>query len=150
MATLNLTINNSVTYTNTQTVCYGDSYTINGNTYTASGLYVDVFTGVNGCDSTVTTNLTVLPELVVSIQASGSATVCSGSSVSLSISGWAAPTNTYQWNDANGIISGATSSTYTATASGTYSLTVTTSSGCAATSSGLAVTIVTVLSLIHI
>ena len=57
---------------------------------------------------------------------------------------YASPANTYQWSDANGVISGATSSTYTATATGTYSLTVTNPSGCTSTSSGLAVSIITV------
>ena len=160
---MNLTINNSTSSTNNQTVCYGGSYTINGNTYTASGTYTDVYTAANGCDSTVTTNLTVLPQLSVSIQASGSTTVCSGSSVTLSMVGYASPANTYQWSDANGVISGATSSTYTTSASGSYALTVTTPIGCTATSSALSVTIITVsipsgmsasniqlLSLIHI
>ena len=143
-ATLNLTINNSTSSTNNQTVCYGGSYTINGNTYTASGTYTDVFTGSNGCDSTVTTNLTVLSQLSISIQSTGSTTACSGSSVTLTMVGYASPTNTYQWNDANGVISGATSSTYSASSSGSYSLTVTTPDGCTATSSSLAVSIITV------
>ena len=65
-ATLNLTIDNSVTSTNNQTVCNGGSYTINGNTYTSTGTYTDVFTAANGCDSTVTTNLTVSPQFNVS------------------------------------------------------------------------------------
>ena len=57
---------------------------------------------------------------------------------------YASPANTYQWSDANGAISGATSSTYAATASGSYSLTVTNPSGCISTSSSLAVSIITV------
>jgi hypothetical protein len=57
---------------------------------------------------------------------------------------FAAPINTYQWNDANGIISGATSPLYIASSSGTYSLTVTTPAGCTTTSSGVAVSIITV------
>ena len=52
------------------------------------------------------------------------------------------PANTYQWNDANGPISGANTSSYDASVSGTYSLTVTTPDGCTATSSGFAVSIV--------
>ena len=141
---MNLTINNSVAVTNNQAVCYGGSYTINGNTYTSTGTYTDVFTAANGCDSTVTTNLTVAPALNVSIQALGGSTACAGSTVTLSMTSWSAPSNTYQWNDANGAITGATSSTYAATTSGTYSLTVTTSAGCSSTSSGLAVNIITV------
>ena len=36
-----------------------DSYTWNGSTYTASGEYVQTFTGANGCDSVVTLDLTI-------------------------------------------------------------------------------------------
>ena len=60
------------------------------------------------------------------------------------MSNYASPANTYQWSDANGSISGATSSTYSASSAGTYSLTVTTPAGCSATSSGFAVTIISV------
>ena len=141
-ATLNLTINNSVTSTNNQTICYGGSYTIGNSTYTASGTYTDVFTAANGCDSTVTTNLTILPGLNVSIQSSGSSTACSGSTVTLSMSGFASPTNTYQWNDVNGVAICELLQHYTTTTTGTYSLTVTNPSGCTATSSGLAITII--------
>ena len=144
VATLTLTINNSVSVTNNQTVCYGGSYTINGNTYTATGTYTDVLTTVDGCDSTITTNLTVSPQLNISVNAAGGGTACAGSDVLVSMTGWADPANTYQWSDANGEILGATSSTYTATATGTYSLTVTTSGGCTATSNTASVTIITV------
>ena len=57
---------------------------------------------------------------------------------------FASPANTYQWNDANGVISGATSPTYTATSTGTYSLTVTTAAGCSSISNAVAVSIITV------
>jgi hypothetical protein len=57
---------------------------------------------------------------------------------------YASPVNTYQWNDANGIISGETTSSYIATVSGSYSLTVTTPNACSATSSGLVVSIINV------
>ncbi len=44
---------------NPQTICANGSYTINGNTYSSEGSYTDVLTAANGCDSTVTTVLTV-------------------------------------------------------------------------------------------
>ena len=139
-----LVVSPEITSTNNQTVCYGGSYAINGNTYTSTGTYTDVFTAANGCDSTVTTNLTILPQFNVSIQAAGSSTACSGSGVLLSMTTFASAANTYQWSDANGVISGATSSTYTATSTGTYSLTVTTPAGCTTTSNAVAVSIITV------
>ena len=43
------------------TICGNQSYSIGTNTYTTSGIYTDVLTNANGCDSTVTTHLTVNP-----------------------------------------------------------------------------------------
>ena len=56
---LALTVTGSSFSTITETAC--DSYTINGNTYTTSGVYVETFVGAssNGCDSIVTVNLTI-------------------------------------------------------------------------------------------
>jgi gliding motility-associated-like protein len=41
----------------TQTICEGESY----EGHSTTGIYIDVFTGANGCDSTRTLNLTVNP-----------------------------------------------------------------------------------------
>ena len=100
----------------------------------------------NTCGNTATTSVTITEPaaLVASITAVGSSTACLGSTVTLSISSGSAAGNTYQWSDANGTISGATSSTYSASSSGTYSVTITTPAGCTATSSGVSVNIVTV------
>ena len=70
-------------------------------------------------------------------------TICNGLSTTLSSS----VTNanyTYQWSDANGVISGATSTTYSVSSAGTYSLTVTTPAGCSSTSNSVVVNITTV------
>jgi hypothetical protein len=55
--TLDLTINNSVAFTDVQTSC--DSLVWNGATYTASGMYMWTGMNVNGCDSVVTLDLTI-------------------------------------------------------------------------------------------
>ena len=140
LATLNLTINPSTLSSTDVTEC--DTYSWNGQTYTASGVYTFASTNANGCDSTATLNLTINKSFSVGVSSIGSATVCSGSTVTLNMSTYASAVNTYQWNDANGIISGEVTSTYIATVSGTYSLTVTTPAGCSATSSGLVVNII--------
>ena len=44
--------------------CYGDSVLINNNVYDQTGIYVDSFTTVNGCDSIITTNLTIDSEIL--------------------------------------------------------------------------------------
>ncbi|MDX2360165.1 MAG: T9SS type A sorting domain-containing protein [Crocinitomicaceae bacterium] len=57
--TLNLTVNNSNTSTETITACDTYTWSANGTTYTSSITDVAVLTNVDGCDSTVTLNLTV-------------------------------------------------------------------------------------------
>jgi hypothetical protein len=82
--TTNLTVSPAITGSQTLTVCAGGSVTVGTNTYTTSGVYTDVLTAANSCDSTVTTNLTVSP----AITGSQTLTVCAGGSVTVG-------TNTY-------------------------------------------------------
>jgi hypothetical protein len=46
-----------------ESVCYGESYTWNGQTYSATGEYQQTFVAANGADSIVTLQLTVRPEV---------------------------------------------------------------------------------------
>ena len=46
-----------------ETLCYGDSYTWNGQTYSATGDYQQTLVAANGADSIVTLKLTILPEV---------------------------------------------------------------------------------------
>ena len=50
LVTLDLTINNSSTNTVSVTAC--DTYDWDGVTYTSTGLYTNLYTDLNGCDST--------------------------------------------------------------------------------------------------
>ena len=77
--TTNLTVSPAITGSQTLTVCAGGSVTIGGTTHTTSGTFTDILTAANGCDSTVTTNLTVSP----AITGSQTLTVCAGGSVSV-------------------------------------------------------------------
>ena len=109
VVTLDLTINNSTTSTTAITAC--DSYDWNGTTYTSSGSYDYVTTNAAGCDSTATLNLTIAPAPSVNITPAGPITICDGLSTTL----YSSVTNanySYEWNDASGAISGATSTTY--------------------------------------
>ena len=58
------------------TICEGSSYAIGTNSYSSSGVYTDVFTASNGCDSTVTTTLFVTATLT----SNTSASICEGDS----------------------------------------------------------------------
>ena len=44
-------------------ICYGESYSWNGETYSEEGSYKATFTTDAGCDSTATLHLTILPKL---------------------------------------------------------------------------------------
>ncbi len=59
--TLQLTVAVSPTRTLTAQTCGGTPYLLNGQSYPASGTYVQTLTAANGCDSTLTLQLSVLP-----------------------------------------------------------------------------------------
>ena len=59
-----------LTGSSSPTICSGTSYNIGSSSYTVSGVYTDVILSTGGCDSTVTTTLTVLPETTQDVYAS--------------------------------------------------------------------------------
>ena len=66
-----LTISNSTSSINNISICYGESVIVGSNTYSQSGTYTDVISNINGCDSTITTNLTVITQTTSFIAQSG-------------------------------------------------------------------------------
>lgn len=82
IVTTTVVVTAPVTTSQSVTVCFGDSYTIGSNTYTASGTYSDTLSNVVGCDSVVVTTLTVSPQITSSqtINACNVDTVFVGSS----------------------------------------------------------------------
>ena len=76
----NLTLYPAVIPVNQQiNLCVGGSYTINGNTYSNPGIYVDTLNSGNGCDSIVTTGIFFNP-IITSQQ---TIHICAGSSYNL-------------------------------------------------------------------
>ncbi|MCC5402517.1 hypothetical protein, partial [Staphylococcus aureus] len=63
----------------TLTICAGASITVGGSTYSNSGVFTDIITATDGCDSTVTTTLTVNAP----ITGNQSVTICSGGSFTI-------------------------------------------------------------------
>ena len=63
IVTTYLTVLPPDTFSQYQQICFGQSYSMNGHTYSADGIYTDTLrsASVYGCDSVVTTYLTVLP-----------------------------------------------------------------------------------------
>ena len=73
----NLTINPAITSSQTIMICNGDSILVGSTYHYNTGIYIDVLTALNGCDSTVTTNLTESPVIIYS----QNITMCYGDSV---------------------------------------------------------------------
>lgn len=74
IVTTNLTVNPTVASTINPNICQGQSYFAGGANQTTSGTYYDTLSSAAGCDSIVTTNLTVLP----SSASSTAVSVCQG------------------------------------------------------------------------
>lgn len=116
--TENLTVLPELTGTCSETVCYGDSIIVNGTTYNASNIAgIEVFTGIgsNSCDSTVIVELTILPEIDVTVN-------IVGITITAAVTGL-----DYQWidcDDNNNPILGEINQVYTATVNGNYAVEV--------------------------
>lgn len=116
---ISITVNATYIISNPQTICEGDSYMINGNTYTAEDTYSDVFQSENGCDSTVMTILTFHE-----ISLDTSVTVNGGTLTSVEEDA------TYQWIDCdngNQAVVGETNQSFSPAVSGNYAVVLTSS-----------------------
>lgn len=75
-----VTVNPTFAVSVSDTICQGDSYLLpGGGTATTAGVYNDTLLTVNGCDSVITTNLTVNPSYNTPV----SAAICQGDSFTL-------------------------------------------------------------------
>ncbi|MEQ1732260.1 MAG: T9SS type A sorting domain-containing protein [Bacteroidia bacterium] len=83
------------------TLCGGQSVTVGANTYSTSGIYTDVLTATNGCDSTVTTTLSITTINPFTTQPAN-ATLNTGANANFSAtSTTASPSYQWQTNAAN-------------------------------------------------
>jgi hypothetical protein len=122
----------------------------NSASYTANqtGSYSVVVTNANGCSATsAATAVTVNTLPAANIAAAGATTFCEGGSVVLQANTGVGLT--YQWLNGTTAIAGASSASYTANQTGSYSVVVTNANGCSATSTATAVTVNT-LPTIHV
>ena len=69
IVTLNLSIKSNTTTTFTATVCEGTVYTENGFNASETGIYTRTMESANGCDSTITLDLTVNPSYQIGVLA---------------------------------------------------------------------------------
>lgn len=106
---------------------WSDSSTSQTINITTSGTYSVTYTDGNGCSNTsnsITVSVSATPQPTIST--SGNTTICSGDAVLLTSS----TSDSYQWNLNGNPIGGATSSTYSATTQGIYTVTVTNANPC--------------------
>lgn len=111
----------------TATICNGESFTVGSFTHTTPGTFNDTLTASMGCDSVVTT--------VLSVTSITNNVTISGHLLSTSASG-----GQYQWldcNAGNAVIPGATGQIFAPTADGSYAVAVT-MNNCTDTSSCIA------------
>ncbi|MCC6371033.1 MAG: T9SS type A sorting domain-containing protein [Bacteroidia bacterium] len=113
---LTITVNTSVTASQSVNLCFGKTFTVANSTYSASGTYTNLLSRANGCDSLLTTTLNV--DAAIDVSVFNSETVISAIT----------PSATYQWIDCDknpAIIAGATAQNFTPTANGNYAVIIT-------------------------
>lgn len=113
------------------------------STYTASPISTSIYsvmvTNSFGCSGYAGVTISIGTPPAASIAAGGPTTVCAPSGVLLFAS--PSPGYTYRWLNTGGIIAGASTAIYNATATNIYRVEVTDAAGCKDTSAGTAVTI---------
>lgn len=116
----------NVFVTQNPSICPGESFEVGANVYDTAGTYTDVLTKVDGCDSIVTTVLTLIgPEIDTEVELSG-----------VTLTSQATGSFTYQWVLCPSFttIDGATEQSYEATVNGLYAVIISNGS-CTDTSS---------------
>ncbi len=111
-----------------------------GNTYSATtgGSYTLTATNAAGCSATsAATTISINPLPTIAVTSAGPTNICTGGSVVLNAS--PATFSTYQWKNGSTVVG--SSSSYTATANGSYTVTVTDANGCQNTSTPVAVVV---------
>lgn len=105
----------------------------------ATTTYSVTATSAGGCSGGTSTTVTVLAKPTAAITPAGPTTVCAPATVVLNANFSAG--YTYRWFNASGLITGAMAQSYTATATGTFSVEITAPTGCKDTSAAVSITI---------
>jgi len=98
--TLKLTVNPVPKYTQTISICDGESVTVGDTTYKTTGTYTRIIPQITGCDSTVITELTVL-ELNLSV--TQDLTITQGDSVQIHALAEPAGSYNYLWQNGSNL-----------------------------------------------
>lgn len=114
---------------------YSQTNSVNPN---ATAFYSVTVTDANGCTAYEDVNVNVLPQPNANLSSSGNSNLCSGQSVTLTVSSGAG--YSYQWKKDGVPLTGEINSTYSATQTGAYSAEVTLN-GCSKTSNAIQVNV---------
>ncbi|HMT29958.1 MAG TPA: T9SS type A sorting domain-containing protein, partial [Bacteroidia bacterium] len=121
-----LTVNPATGSVTDAQICSGTSYSLpDGQLVSQPGTYTTTLSTSLGCDSVVTTHLSIIVISTPTVTASGPLAFCPGESVVLTSSVAA----NYQWLKNGVVIPGATAQSYTANKSGNYKVRVSTPCG---------------------
>lgn len=113
----NISQPDSIKGSQTLVECAGFTVTVGLNTYSSTGIFTDVLIAANGCDSTVTTDLTIENAIDVLINNTFMPTLTANQTGA-----------TYRWLDCdngNAVIPSETSQSFTATTNGNYAVEIT-------------------------
>ncbi|REJ63930.1 MAG: hypothetical protein DWQ21_01505 [Bacteroidetes bacterium] len=117
---------------------WSDGSTTNSITTGTAGNYSITVTNADGCSTTTSaTAVTVNTPPSATITSTGTGSICSGASETLTAT---AGMSSYQWYANGTAITGATNATYTANAAGNYSVSVVDANGCSDISSNYGIT----------
>lgn len=105
-------------------ICSGQTATIFGQPQNTSGVFRQTFTARNGCDSTHTVQLTVLPPIQIAIDATPTCLNETSGVLTATVSG-GTPGYSYQWS-----VQGQSQASVNNLSAGNYSLTVTDTKNC--------------------
>ncbi|MBI2966935.1 MAG: gliding motility-associated C-terminal domain-containing protein [Bacteroidetes bacterium] len=105
-------------------ICTGDSIFLQGAWQTTSGSYYDTLVAANGCDSIITTVLTVSPAIITSFNTTDASCIgCSDGAIDLTVNG-GTPPYTFLWSNSS------ITEDIANLVAGTYTVTVSDSIGC--------------------
>ncbi len=120
---------NPISHSQSVDLCPGTSLTIGTNTYTSAGVYTDVLVAANGCDSVLTTTISIYSPVDVST----SSTTYDATALATGVS--------YQWLDCNNgfnALTGETNATLSNAPAGSYAVEVS-DANCTDTSTCIAI-----------
>ncbi len=115
LTAISIHINQPASYSQNITLCPNETLTVGNSVYNSAGTYTDVLSTISGCDSTVTSTISI-SSVDVSVAANGMTLTANANGA------------TYQWIDCdNGSssINGATNQSFTANVDGSYAVIVT-------------------------